>query len=101
MRWLAASPLLLAAIEFAQEVSNRPELRLSMMFQPGDMQFINNLTTLHARSGFEDFEEEERRRHLLRMWIALPDAKRRRLSPLLDERYSWVERGGIPLKHAA
>lgn len=98
---LAATPQQLEAIEFAQDVANRPELRLSMMLQPGDMQFINNLTTLHARSAFEDYDEPERARHLLRMWVALDDAKRRPLSHLLDERYDWVRRGGIPLKQAA
>jgi hypothetical protein len=35
------------------------------------------------------------------MWIALPDARRRPLSRLLDERYEWVRRGGMPLKRAA
>jgi hypothetical protein len=65
------------------------------------MQFLNNLTTLHARSGYEDYDETARKRHLLRMWIALDDARRRPLAPLLDERYDWVERGGIPKKQLA
>lgn len=98
---LAASPLQLEAIDFAQQTAQRPELRLSMRMEDGDMQFLNNLTTLHARSGFEDNDDPDRKRHLLRMWIALDDAKRRPLSPLLDERYSWVKRGGIPQKYAA
>jgi hypothetical protein len=98
---LAASPLQLEAIDFAQQTAQRPELRLSMRMEEGDMQFLNNLTTLHARSGFEDNDDPDRKRHLLRMWIALDDAKRRPLSPLLDERYSWVKRGGIPQKYAA
>ncbi len=98
---LAATPVQLEAIDFAQEVARRPELRLRMMFEAGDMQFLSNHTTLHGRSEFEDFDEPERQRHLLRMWIALADAKRRPLAPLLDERYSWVEKGGIPQKQAA
>lgn len=98
---LRASQLQLEAMDFAQEVARRPELRLSMTFKAGDMQFLNNLTTLHGRSGFEDYDEAERKRHLLRMWIALDEAKRRPLAPLLDERYGWVERGGIPKKHVA
>lgn len=98
---LAASKVQLEAIDFAQQVAQRPALRLAMTFQEGDMQFLNNLTTLHGRSAFEDTDETASQRHLLRMWIALDDAKRRSLSPLLDERYSWVERGGIPRKYAA
>ncbi len=98
---LAASQLQLDAIDFTQEVARRPELRLHMTFEAGDMQFLNNLTTLHGRSGFEDYDEPERKRHLLRMWIALDEARRRPLSPQLDERYGWVERGGIPKKNVA
>ncbi len=98
---LAATPVQLEAIDFAQEVARRPELRLRMMFEAGDMQFLSNHTTLHGRSEFEDYDEPERQRHLLRMWIALDDAKRRPLASLLDERYSWVEKGGIPQKQAA
>ncbi len=98
---LAASRLQLEAIDFTQEVARRPELRLNMTLEAGDMQFLNNLTTLHGRSGFEDHDETERKRHLLRMWIALDEARRRPLAALLDERYGWVERGGIPKKHVA
>ncbi len=98
---LAANPVQLDAIEFAQKVAQRPELRLAMTLAEGDMQFLSNHTTLHARSAFENTDAVDRHRHLLRMWVALDDAKRRSLSPLLDERYSWVERGGIPQKIAA
>ena len=98
---LAASATQLEAIDFAQQVAQRPELRLAMTLAEGDMQFLSNHTTLHGRSAFEDTDDADRQRHLLRMWIALDDAKRRPLSTLLDERYSWVERGGIPQKHAA
>ena len=93
---LAATLTQLEAIDFAQSVAQRPELRLAMTLQEGDMQFLSNHTTLHGRSAFEDTDVAGRQRHLLRMWIALDDAKRRPLSPLLDERYSWVKRGGIP-----
>ena len=67
-----------------------------MDFREGDMQFVNNHTVLHAREAYEDHDDPERKRHLLRMWIGLPDAVRRPLSPLLDERYHLVEIGGIP-----
>lgn len=84
------------AFIYALETAARPELRLSMDFEEGDMQFVNNHSTLHARGAFEDHDELARRRHLLRLWIALPDHRRRPLAPSLDERYSWVARGGMP-----
>ena len=56
---------------------------------------------MHARQSYEDYEEPGMKRHLLRMWIGLPDEKRRPLSPLLDERYEYVRNGGIPKQAAA
>ncbi|MDG2269279.1 MAG: TauD/TfdA family dioxygenase [Alphaproteobacteria bacterium] len=98
---LAPSPTQWAALEFAHSVAERPEMRLSMTFESGDMQFINNHTTLHGRSPFEDWDEPARKRLLLRLWIALEDDVRRPLSPLLDERYHWVTIGGIPRRATA
>ncbi len=89
------------ALDFVQVVANRQELRLRMYFQEGDIQFINNHAILHAREAFEDHEDPELKRHLLRMWIAFPEGRRRSLAPILAERYSFVERGGIPKKIAA
>ena len=86
------------ALDKVQEIANRPELRLSMNFQEGDIQLINNHMIMHAREAFEDYEDETRKRHLLRMWIAVPDDQRRPLSDALSGRYNWVKTGGIPIK---
>jgi len=86
------------ALETVQDIANRPELMLSMDFQEGDIQLINNHVLMHAREAYEDYSEPARARHLLRMWIAVPDAQRRPLSAALDERYRWVRAGGIPAK---
>ena len=98
---LALTDMQREALDFVQEVANRPELRLRMHFAEGDMQFINNHAILHAREAFEDYDDPEMKRHLLRMWISSPPARRRALAPILAERYSFVERGGIPKKIAA
>ncbi|HYC46893.1 MAG TPA: TauD/TfdA family dioxygenase [Burkholderiales bacterium] len=84
------------ALDQAQEIANRPELMLAMHFEEGDIQLINNHVTLHARTAYEDHDEPSRQRHLLRMWIAVDDARRRPLAASLSERYEWVRRGGIP-----
>ena len=94
----APAPLQVEALEKVQEIANRPELMLSMDFEEGDIQLLNNHTTLHARTAYEDFDDPRLQRHLLRMWIAVADEKRRPLAASLTERYRWVERGGIPLK---
>ena len=88
------------ALEMIQEIANRAELMLTMDFQEGDIQLINNHTLLHARAAYEDHPEPGRERHLLRMWIAVDDARRRPLADTLASRYRWVRDGGIPLKAA-
>ena len=49
------------------------DVMLKMMLLPGDFQFINNRTILHGRAAFEDYAEKERRRHLYRLWLAVPE----------------------------
>ena len=65
------------------------------------MQFINNHAILHARTEFEDYDEEDLKRHLLRIWVAFPPERRRTLAPELAERYQVVEAGGIPARAAS
>jgi len=43
------------------------ENSITIRFQLGDFQFLNNLNLLHARDGFRDGEGQKR--HLLRMWL--------------------------------
>jgi hypothetical protein len=84
------------ALEMLGDLANDPELRLDMNFMPGDIQFLHNHTILHARSAYEDWPEEERKRHLLRLWLAPPGA--RPLPPVFAECYGSLtvgERGGI------
>jgi hypothetical protein len=95
------APVQREALEMVQEIANRPDLMLSMDFQEGDIQLINNHILLHAREAYEDYPEPGRERHLLRMWIAVPDERRRPLADSLASRYRWVREGGIPLKPEA
>lgn len=37
---------------------------------------INNYAVMPSRSAFEDYEEEDRRRHLLRSWLVPNDGRR-------------------------
>src|SRR5580700_2623398 len=84
------------ALDMLAELAGDPELRLDMTFMPGDIQFLHNHTILHARSEYEDWPEVERKRHLLRLWLAPPDA--RPLPPVFAECYGAItigDRGGI------
>lgn len=86
----------LEALALFDSLAEDPTLRLDMEFRPGDMQFVHNHTTLHDRTAFEDWAEPDRKRHLLRLWLAAPGA--RPLPAAYAERYGSVvvgDRGGI------
>lgn len=81
------------AMDLMDDLANDPRFRLSMWLEQGDIQLINNHVVLHARTKFEDFDEPERKRHLLRLWLVTPDGR-----PLPDwfyDRYGGGRRGGI------
>jgi hypothetical protein len=84
------------ALDLFDDLANDADLRLDMRLRPGDMQFVHNHTILHDRTAFEDWPEPERKRHLLRLWLAAPGA--RPLPPVYAEHYGGTtvgDRGGI------
>jgi hypothetical protein len=84
------------ALDLLDTLANDSDLRLDMEFQPGDMQFLHNHQILHSRTDFEDWPEPERKRHLLRLWLAPERA--RPLPESFAARYGSLvpgQRGGI------
>ena len=81
----------IAAMDLADELAGSDEIRLDMDFRRGDMQFIHNHQVLHARTPFEDYPEPDRKRHLLRLWLAPPNC--RPLAPVIAERFGSIEQG--------
>ena len=57
-------------IALIEEIAHDPQFHLNMDFAVGDMQFLRNAVILHARGEYEDWPEPERKRHLLRLWLA-------------------------------
>jgi hypothetical protein len=45
---------------------------LDIDFRRGDIQFLNNFVMLHTRREYEDWPEDHRKRHLLRLWLYDP-----------------------------
>jgi len=86
----------IAALDLFDNLANDPALNFLMEFEPGDIQLVHNHTVLHDRTAFEDWPEPERKRHLLRLWLAPPGA--RPLPPVFAERFGSITlgaRGGI------
>ncbi len=65
------------------------ECAVDIEFKKGDIQFLNNFVMLHTRRGYEDWPEDARKRHLLRLWLQDPAA---RLIPK-DQREGRAGRG--------
>jgi hypothetical protein len=87
------------ALDMLAALAGDDELRLDMTFMPGDIQFLHNHTILHARTAYEDWLDAERKRHLLRLWLAPAGA--RPLPPVFTECYGDItpgDRGGIICK---
>lgn len=61
------------AIAFFHAVANREGVFLDMAIEPGDIQFLNNRTTIHGRTDYEEWPEPERQRIMFRLWLMCPD----------------------------
>src|SRR5215831_18243342 len=86
----------ISALDLFDELANDPALQMQMEFQRGDIQLVHNHTILHDRTSFEDWPEPERKRHLLRLWLA--PAAARPLPEVYAERFGSVvpgDRGGV------
>ncbi|WP_144630078.1 TauD/TfdA family dioxygenase [Bordetella genomosp. 13] len=71
------------ALDLLDELLPSELLCYSMELERGDMQLLNNYVTLHSRTPFEDFEDPDLKRHLFRLWLAVPTSQ-----PLPDD---WAE----------
>ena len=90
------------ALDLLDQLANDPKLNFTMEFEPGDIQLVHNHTILHDRTAFEDYPEPERKRHLLRLWLAPPNA--RPLPEVYAERFGSItpgDRGGVIVEGAA
>jgi hypothetical protein len=56
-------------LEEIKDVFTDPAMWVDLDFQPGQMQIINNRVIGHARTGFKDSPEPDKKRHLVRLWF--------------------------------
>ena len=86
------------ALDYLEEVAADPSMHVTFRQQPGDIVFMNNWITFHRRNAFEDYEDLESRRHILRVWLSMPNS--RPIDPMFAGNYGATEagaiRGGMP-----
>ena len=90
-----------AALDMLDACANDPAFHVEIDFHPGDIQLVNNHVLLHDRTAFEDWPKPERRRHLLRLWLAPLEAQP--LPPIFAERFGSTipgARGGVSVPRA-
>jgi hypothetical protein len=86
------------AIDLVRDLAESEKFNFKFMFEPGDIQLLNNHVTLHSRTEFVDFEEPEHKRHLLRMWLSVPNSRSlsKLMSPIFKNQIGGTVRGGFP-----
>ena len=80
------------ALDMMDTLAN--ELKHETGFRRGDIQFLHNHVIVHGRTLYEDWPETERKRHLLRLWLATPGG--RPLPEATLERYVGLRPGERP-----
>src|SRR5262249_419338 len=58
-----------AALDALDEVMARQDMTVDFHFEAGQMQFLHNRQIAHKRTGFRDWPEDDRKRHLVRLWL--------------------------------
>jgi len=62
-----------AALDYFDELAASEEFCFNATIEPGEAVFTNNCLLLHKRTAFEDYDEPQRRRYLMRLWLSDPD----------------------------
>jgi hypothetical protein len=87
-----------AAMDTVDATLTDPENTFVFAFEPGDLLLVNNYTVWHSRTRFLDWEEANKKRLLLRLWLSPNNT--RPLPPSFLPLYGSVEpglvRGGFP-----
>ena len=96
------TPEQIEALDHVDALAADPSLHLDMKFVPGDIQLLSNHFVFHSRTAYEDWPELEKRRHLLRLWLAcedgpdLPPAMLERLGATTNGRPNGICVPGVP-----
>lgn len=81
----------IAAMDHMDRLAADPRFYLDMEFRPGDVQILCNHFIFHSRTAYEDWPELEKRRHLLRLWLACDDGPE--LPPSFNEYQGFTASG--------
>lgn len=69
----ALTPAQRELLDLLEAIPFEPGVALDMSFREGDMQFLKNSVVLHARTDYQDWDAPDDKRHLLRLWLNVPE----------------------------
>ncbi len=78
------------ALDLFDAITHRDDMRLDMLLEPGDLQWVNNYTVLHSRTAFVDGDDPAHHRRKLRLWLQMANA--RKLAPDFPGRNGFPSR---------
>ena len=81
------------ALDVLESLAEDPALHVRFRLEPGDVLLLNNWTTFHRRSEFTDAGEPAARRHLLRIWLSMPNS--RPLAPCFRDHFGDTAAGAV------
>ena len=79
------------ALDTMDKVAHGPRCFQQFMVDPGEILLLNNLSVLHSRTAFEDGDDPNEQRHVLRLWLKAHNTR-----PLVDDILVYIMRDGIP-----
>lgn len=80
-------------LALVDELAQDPDIHVRFRLEQGDIIVVNNYVVAHSRSAFEDHDDPDLRRHLLRLWLVMYDG--RPLEPDFDNRAGLVTTADI------
>jgi len=94
-------PALTDAQKEAMDVLERTCLdnSLHMILEVGDIQFLSNAHVFHARTAYTDHAPPAPRRHLMRLWLGVPEDEGGWVLPFKDSKEK--KRGGVQVDDTA
>lgn len=87
------TPQQIEALDLFDTIMPTEEYCYTMELEKGDMQLLNSFVTLHSRTEFEDFEDPDQKRHLMRLWLSVPTSQP--LPPQWAEYWGDVRPGAV------
>jgi len=87
------TPIQREALDLLEDIAADPNLHIDLRLERGDMLLLNNWVTLHRRDEFVDHDEKSKRRHILRIWLSVPNS--RPLDPRFEDNFGDTRAGAV------